>query len=474
MQKKQKYKRLIRLTTYLLLAILAYWGVKTLIALDPLAERFNGTVSMPQGEVAFEDTQIEVACVRISDEIPETQLVILPKGQSTVSFRVKVPNADNAYYLRYTIFPKGGIGSQDAVAFSNSTQYSNLGVGGLSIMNHVYLKEGYLSNTGMTYDGTDKRALKKEELDGHNLVLAKEPGIQEKTDQIIQSLKLDNLTALQKERAIYDFVVDYLPITGETVKNFVKRAVQEYENPLLSALMDQKSVWLGHPFLTKWLLHSAGVDSELVEAHKKAFNFTTVYNLVHIDQNNYFLDTLSASQKIVDGVREDGEIAFENQAQAEEYFSNRYFNFTDDFIANQKLRETTETGEPSNACHGAGFGLIAQVIEANQPTLSEGDVVHIRGQVALPFGVQAPRNGLPVEVTISSGLESETLTDDFVSVHTVLIPQGKRKGKFELDFIKTNQPVALSIKEYRANLHGSVQLEAKEASEIEVEVAIAP
>ncbi len=474
MQRKRNYKPLIRLTTYFLLAILAYLGVKTLIALDPLAERFNGTVSMPQGEVAFEDTKIEVACVRVTDEIPETQIVILPKGQSSVSFRVKVPKADKAYYLRYTIFPQGGIGSKDAVAFSNSTQYSNLGIGGLSIMNLVYAKEGYLSPNGMTYDGTHKLSLQKTELGGHNLTLSKVVGIQEKTDQLIKDLQLDNLTAAQKERAIYNFVVDYLPITQQTITDVTRRAVVEFENPLQSALMDQQSVWLGHPFLTKWLLHNAGIESQLVEAHRKAFNFTTVYNLVTIDQKNYFLDTLSASQRITDGALADGTVTFDSLELAKTYFSNRYFNMTDDFIQNQGLRETTESGNPANATNGAGFGLIAHYLEANSPDVSQGDVVHIRGQVVLPFGVQAPRYGLPVEVTIAAGFETPTLTDDFVSVHTVLIPQGKRKGKFELDFIATKQPTTLSVKEYRANLNGSIRLETTGNPEIQVSVPIAP
>lgn len=474
MNTKRNYKPLIRMTSFFLVGILAYWGINTLIALDPFAERFNGTVSMPQGEVAFEDTLIEVACVRTSDEIPETQLVTLPKGESVVSFRVKVPKADKAYYLRYSIFPRGGIGSKDAVAYSNSTQYSNLAVGGLSIMNHVYVKEGYLSATGITTDGTLKKALKKDELDGHNLSLVKEAGLQEKTDQIIKDLQLDNLTPEQKEKVIYDYVVSYLPITQETVSNYVQRAVQEYENPLKSALMDGQSVWLGHPFLTKWLMHNAGVDSQLVEAHRKAFNFTTVYNLVQINQKNYLLDTLSASQKITDKVLVEGGFTFKDLEQAKQYFTNRYFNITDDFIKNQGLRETTESGEPSNASDGSGFGLIAHYIKANGQAVSQGDVVHIRGQVALPFGVQASRNGLPVEVTIASGLETPILTDDFVSVHTVLIPQGRRKGEFELDYISTKQPATLSVKEYRANLNGSIRLEATENPEIQVTIPIAP
>lgn len=468
----KKFKSIISVVGMILVAILLYQGIKTFIELDPLAQRFSGTVSLPAGEVAFEDTLIEVACVRLSDEIPETQLVVLSKGQSVAPFKVKVPKDDSGYYLRYMIYPKGGEGSKDAVAFSNSTQYSNLGIGGLSIMNHVYVKEAYISSDGMTIDGTNKKVFQKNNLEGQDFKIVKEAGLQEKTDEILKTLNLDNLTDLQKEKVIYDFVISYLPITEKAINDLLGNVTQEYNNPLKSALMDQQSVWLGHPFLVKWLLYNANVKSELVEAHIKDFNMTKVFNLVHINQNSYFLDTLKASQMINDQVMMDGEFVFKNQDMAKAYFTNRYFNFTGDFLLNLKLRENTESGVPSNASHGAGFGLIDEFLKANSQTVSQSDVVHIRGQVVLPKGVEAPEYGLYVQILITSGKETLDKTDDYISSDYILIPQGQRAGKFETDFINTKTPVTMSVKDFQAGLHARVKLEANGKSEIDLSVEI--
>lgn len=46
------------------------------------------------------------------------------------------------------------------------------------------------------------------------------------------------------------------------------------------------------------------------------FLICSSFNLVHINQNSYFLDTLKASQMINDQVMMDGEFVFKNQDMA--------------------------------------------------------------------------------------------------------------------------------------------------------------
>lgn len=99
-------------------------------------------------------------------------------------------------------------------------------------------------------------------------------------------------------------------------------------------------------------------------------------------------------------------------------------------------------------------------------------MVHIRGQVVLPKGVEAPEYGLYVQIIITSGKETLDKTDDYISSDYILIPQGKRAGKFETDFINTKTPVIMSVKDFQAGLHARVKLEANGKSEIELSVEI--
>jgi hypothetical protein len=454
------------------IAVLVLLSVKIVIRLDPFAGSVSGVISMPEGQKAFEDTRIVIAYVRQTDEIPKEQTVTIPSGKSEVSFKLKAPTENQKYFYRYTILSKGGEGSNDARMFSNSTQYSNLSVGGLSIMNHVYVEEGYLGSTGMCVNPAEKKLLDKNELSGVHLELIQEKDLQAKTDAILKKIIKADMTDYEKEKAIYDYVVTSVPITFEGIDNYIKNAVQEFENPLKAALLEQKTVWLGQPFLMKWLLQNAGIASELAEVRSNNFNFTSVYNLVHLKEGSYFVDAVSASANIQDPVLKVGDVFFENKFIAQKYFREKYFNFTGDFIQNLGVKVVTESGLPKTASNGAGYEIVKSYLEVNE--LGADKVVHLSGKLVLPKGVQAPRYGLRVSVSIVSGKETPTLEDDIVINQDVIIPEGKRTGKFEMDFVNNGQKIMFSALDKRANLRNTITLEVTGKQTMALEVPLKP
>lgn len=432
-----------------------------------------GRVVLPPGLTAFEDTRVTISCNGVESDIPVEETVLIPKGESSASFKLMIPNEPQNYYYRYTILSKGGEGTNDARLISNSTQYSNLSVGGLSISNHVYVKEGYAAMSGMTADFDKKRIFDKKDLNQVTLTLIQEPGIQAKTEEILNRILNKGMTDYEKEKAIYQYVIGSVPLTSAAVRDYQRNAIQEFDNPLAVALFEQKTVWLGQPFLMKWLLHSAGLASELVEVRLLSYNFTYVYNLVSINGDKYYVDPVSASSKIHDKNLEAGELVFENQAAADRYFSSKYFNFTDYFIRNQDVKVVAESGLPSATPHGGDSELIKNYLKENN--LGADKVVQLDCELILPDGIKAPEYGVWVGVTVTSGQETPTLTDDFAFEELLIIPSGKKKFTFKLDVVNTGQKMVVSAIEKRSNIHGSAILNLSESdAELKASIKLKP
>ena len=432
-----------------------------------------GRVVLPPGLTAFEDTRVVVSCVGVDTEIPIEETVLIPKGESSAAFKLLIPNEPQRYYYRYEILSKGGEGTNDARLISNSTQYSNLAVGGLSITNHVYVKEGYAAATGMTADADKKRIFDNKDLAQVTLTLIQEPGVQAKTEEILTKILNKGMTDYEKEKAVYQYVIGSVPLTTAAVRDYQRNAIREYDNPLTMALFEQKTVWLGQPFLMKWLLHSAGVASELVEVRLLSYNFTYVYNLVSINGEKYYVDPVSASSKINDKSLAAGEIVFKNQAAADRYFSSKYFNFTDHFIRNQDVKVVAESGLPSATPHGGDSELIKNYLKDNN--LGAEKVVQLDCELILPSGLKAPEYGVWVGVTVTSGQETPTLTDDFAFEELLIIPSGKKKFTFKLDVVNTGQKMVVSAIEKRSNIHGSAILNLTESdAKIKASIKLKP
>lgn len=405
------------------------------------AKKVTGVITLPDGDKAFEDMTISVACVRGSDDIPEEQIVVLPKGESAVAFEIKRPKDDQAFYFRYQLRSKG----------------EAKGVGGLSISNHVYLKEGYLASSGMTHNSADKALLAPEALGEHILTILPEPGLKEETTAILAKILKPEMGILEKERAIYEYVTMALPLHNEITKAYARGDILEKDNPLVSALIDKEAVWLGHPFLMKWLLLNAGINSELVEATLGTVEFTYVYNLVEIENQRYYVDASAASVQIHDQVDRAGDYTFGDLDQARDYFLNRYFNFTDDLNKYRNITLMGENGTPQASDNLKGFALVSNYIK--QKSLSEAHISKLRIALELPKGLEAPEGGLWVQVTAKSGHLTASAEDDFVVEQWIVIPSKMSTYEISLPVVETQQGYSVTAHEPKLNIGGSIEVQ---------------
>ncbi len=440
--------------------------------------KITGVIALPEGEKAFEDMKINVACVRASDEIPEEQIVVLPKGQSEIAFQLKAPKKDKAYFFRYLLLSKGGEGTKEGLGMTTANESSNLTIGGLSIANHAYAKEGYLTESGMTTQYEEKTLFKDGMLDQHRLTIPLEAGIKEKTAEILSDIINPEMNDYEKEKAIYDYVVLNVPLAMETTQGYMRGTLVEKDNPLISALRDRETVWLGQPFLMKWLLQSAGIESELVEARQDSFNFTYVYNLVKIDNAHYYVDPAMSSVMIHEKMMHAGEHVFVDPNEAVDHFKNRHFNFTDDFNKNRGLTLFGENGTPQAATDVNGFALVKSYLEKNKLDNKQLDnnqldkkmtnVVNI--SLELPKGVEAPKGGLWILLTAKSGQITDATKDDFVLDQWIVIPKGKDTFEISLPLVETNQPFTITASEPRTKMRGQISL--KQISNIQESVKL--
>lgn len=419
-------------------------------------ESIDGVIALPDGHVAIEDMRIKVACVRVSDEIPEEQLVVLPKGESEIPFSLNLPQKDEKYFFRYILLSKGGEGTKDGFGVTTANQSSNLTIGGLSIANHIYLKEGYLKRDGTTTNFEEKDYFEIDSLDRQRIIIQPEPLIIEETEAVLKKIINDKMNDFEKEKAIFEYVVVNIPITRDITKSYTQGSLIEKDNPLRSALIEKETVWLGQPFLIKWLLLNAGIDSELVEARQDTLNFSYVYNLVNIDNNNYYVDPVTASIQIHDKQLNVGNYSFESDDLAKEYFINRYLNFTDDFISNRKLTLMFESGQLKKATNLADFGLVKSHLE--KVGLDRENTKLVKVSINLPEDIVAPEGGLWVFVTLKSGISNNISETDFIMDQWITIPKGESSSEICLPIVETNQPYIITAIEPRTSINGQVEI----------------
>lgn len=435
----------------------------------------KGTISLPKGQTAFEDTEVTIACVKKADDIPTEQTVVIPKGKSIAEFQIKGVQSNLDYYVRYTIHSKGGKGESYGSLDSTAPQQSNLLVGGLSIANHVFVKEGYWGQTGMTADVNLQKVAQKNELKPLALELIPEKGLQSKTNDILNKIITPGMSDYEKEKAIYNYVVLEIPNSLENLSNYLNNGIQEKENPLKEALENKSVVWMGQPFLMHWLLINAGVSSELVEEMTYAQNTSKVVVLVKLDDGYYYADPLMSSSKIGSNIPVLKAKGKPQQSidQMTQHYCGLYFNYTDEYNLNASNRlfyvdgVQKKTGDPSQ------YEPLRKVLQKNK--LTSDKVVAITCKVTLPKQIIAPKYGLWGSMLTETVMKPDASPNEGILINqNFVIEEGKSQKDFVVHVVDTGKPIKISYYEPRAKLSGEVIVPMPSTGPIQVEMNLSP
>ncbi len=408
-----------------------------------------GTIALPDNRIAFEPLHISVSAVDAQTDIPLEQIVILPKGSNAVPFEISGLQPHRKYYLRYWLLSQGGKGDNFGRIYGNSVQYSFLAVGGLSVLNHAYTKEGFLmaldSADAMTPKENQRIELTGNQLSTQQLTLTciEEPGVFEATENLLNKLTKPSMDNYQKQWAIYEYCVNEIPNTISKISSYFKSEINDYDNPLTSALLNQEATWLGQPFLMHWLMANLQIESELVEIHPYQSLYPQVVVMSRYDDAYYHSNPLLASVYIDENSTSDPNIYLE-----------KFFNFSINLHENVLSRMVFREEKQRYYGRGAQYPPIKRILSSHQ--LGESDLVTIACKIALPKGIYGSDQGIWGAVTLTSDSNTTDTGDDLNLIQEFVIGRNKRSHTFKMTVANTGAPVTLFYKDTRFGLTGKV------------------
>lgn len=434
--------RKISITLLLLLILITLVGCQKPI--------LQGSIALPEDRLAFEPVKLKIAAVDSTSGEPIEQLVTIPIGANTVDFSLEGLSPESTYFVRYWLLSEGGKGDNKGRMYGNTVQYSFLSVGGLSVMNHAYTKEGLLQDLdgAMTNQDTAKGLFSGKALLAKPLALSliPETGVFEATEKILSDLIQPNMSDYDKQWAIYNYCVQQVPATTSQVTRYFRSEINDYDNPLVEALLNKKTIWLGQPFLMHWLMSSAGLSCELVEIHPYLSYYPqAVVMSRHVDAY-YQSNPLMASVYISQGGT--------NKA---EYYMDKFFNYPVGLLENTHAKLVFRDEKPRYFGRGALYPPIKQVLDTLK--LGEADLITIECKVQLPKGVYGSDNGIWGGMTVRGDNTPDTKADDFSLSQDFVLRRNRRSHVFTMTVVNTGAPYTLTYRDTVFGLKGEVTVE---------------
>ena len=415
----------------------------------------KGTFSLPSGQIAFEPLKVSISAVDAQTDVPLETIVLLPKGSNSVPFSIEGLDPQKNYYLRYWLLSQGGKGDNFGRVFGNSVQYSFLSVGGLSVLNQAYLKEGYLAKSDaipiMTSKIEERKVYSAAELMDKPIALLsiEEPGVFEATKKLLDQLINPDMDDYQKQWAIYNYCVLDISNNMSTIQRYFKSEFNDHDNPLTTALFDKKAIWLGQPFLMHWLMANAGLQSELVEIHPYQSYYPQVMVMSRHNDAYYHSNPLLAAAYIS-----------ESATETHQKYAEKYFNFPIQQHLNVHSKIVFREEQQRYFGRGSVYPPIKRILEEN--SLGEADLITIECKVQLPNGVYGVGGGIWGTITLKSANDPENPKDDLSLSQDFVFKSHKRSHTFKLAVVNTGAPITISFNDLRYGLTGSIQVEMPE------------
>lgn len=412
----------------------------------------QGKIQLPDGIIAFEPLKITVAAVDVATQEPVEAHVLMPKGANSVTFKLEGLKPEIRYAMRYWLLSQGGLGDNKGRMYGNSVQYSFLSVGGLSVLNHAYRKEGFLLSfdamgtlSSMTDKEDQRGAFSPAELSSQalTLTLLPEPGVSEATNKILSEILTPDMTPYEREWAIYQYCVKRVPQDSEKINRYFKSEFNDYDNPLLPALLEGKTIWLGQPFLHHWLCAHAGLETELVELHPYISYYPQAVVMTRYGDAYYQSNPLMAAVYIS-----------ETASETEAYYLDKYFNYPVSLLQNTHAKLVFREERQRYFGRGALYPPLKKILD--ERGLGERNLITLECKIQLPKGVYGSENGIWGRVTTTSGDEANPSDTDFRLSQDFVLKRHRRSHVFRITVVNTGQPYTLSYQDTAYGLKGSV------------------
>mgnify|MGYP001269006072 CR=1 FL=1 len=201
-------------------------------------EWLNGSIGLPNYEMAYADTAVTLVYTDITSNRQLTQSVILKKGKNSVLFSMLVPDNQNDFTLTYHLK-------------ENSDN---------NVMRLAYLDEGSINNKREIVAGNLTEPLKLQAVRG----------------RVIRINLLENIPAWEKANTTVEQLFNLSKSDYENTERFIAFVrTQNYENPQLEL---------------RWLLCRADIESELFWAYRNQDAPGQLMNTLFLEGIYYYVD----------------------------------------------------------------------------------------------------------------------------------------------------------------------------------------